>query len=559
MESEWNVWRAWKGGAGILLLCLGAMMAGCGGDSDDPEAPVDPEPEPEPVWPVPEGLALADGVNTVALTDKGSQTIEVNVTPADLAFNHNVTSDACQITLEGATGQYALTAVTQAYYDNGQPKTGTYTVTFTDGGSFEPYDDWVSLKLAVQDADGGEAAVSSAAFRVRWTPGSTLETGLPVVYIQTPGRQSITSKDTWMADVTMTIVDTDGDAYSLDYQGSLSMKGRGNSTWGYPKKPYALKLDSKSKILGMKKHKRWCLLANWMDRTLMRNAVAFEVARRCTALDWTPSGRFVEVVLNGKHQGNYWLTEQIKVDGNRVDVTELDTKATQGDGITGGYIFELDTYYDEAYKFYSPVCGYPWQFKDPDEVNEAQYDYVVDYVGRLEASLTEADRFKNREFAQYLDLESLADWWLVYELAQNWEPNHPKSCYFHKDVDSKDGRLKAGPVWDFDWGTFIPQTYYWATIGDALYYKYLMQDAQFKALVKARWQTLKPQFQQIGNEYIDSLRVQLTASDKLNAAMWPIWNVVNGDESLTFNDAVDRLKTAYKGKLNWLDQYIGAF
>ena len=124
-----------------------------------------------------------------------------------------------------------------------------------------------------------------------------LDTGLPVVYIDTPEAQPITSKEIWMEGVNLLIFNADG---SLDYEGSTQMKGRGNSTWTqFPKKPYALKLDKKAKILGMPSHKRWCLLANWMDRTLIRNAVAFEISRR-TELAWTPNGFFVELVLNGE-------------------------------------------------------------------------------------------------------------------------------------------------------------------------------------------------------------------------------------------------------------------
>ena len=131
------------------------------------------------------------------------------------------------------------------------------------------------------------------------TQGGSLEevnTGLPKVVINTPEAQPIVSKETWMENATLTIYDTDG---SVSYQGTTQVKGRGNSTWGYPKKPYALKLDKKSVILGMPKHKRWCLLANFMDRTMIRNDVSFELARQMKALDYTPQGRFVELFLNG--------------------------------------------------------------------------------------------------------------------------------------------------------------------------------------------------------------------------------------------------------------------
>ena len=116
--------------------------------------------------------------------------------------------------------------------------------------------------------------------------------GLPIVYINTPSGKEIPPKtEDWLAETTIRIYDTD---CSLAYSGTAGIRGRGNSTWKYPKKPYAIKLDSKAEILGMPKHKRWVLLANWLDRTIMRNHISFKIAMQ-TDLEWTPRGHFVEV------------------------------------------------------------------------------------------------------------------------------------------------------------------------------------------------------------------------------------------------------------------------
>jgi hypothetical protein len=330
------------------------------------------------------------------------------------------------------------------------------------------------------------------------------------------------------------------------------MKGRGNTTWGHPKNPYSLKLDKKSKVLGMPTHKRWVLLANWMDRTLIRDAVAFEIARRTDGLEWTPDGRFVELVLNGQYAGNYYLCEQIKVDKNRVNITELDTKATSGDALTGGYIFELDINYDEAYKFYSSRRNLPWMFKDPDEVNEAQYNYAVDYVNRMEEALYDSASFAARAFEDYMELNSFVDYWFVYELTGNWEPNHPKSVYMHKDVN---GKMIAGPVWDFDCGTYTDYTTKSYTINTSVYYDQLFQDETFRGLVKQHWQSEKPHFEAIAT-FIDSLQTLLEASNAMNYANYPIGQPINGDEDLSYSDAIARLKRNYLNKLNWLDSVI---
>lgn len=388
----------------------------------------------------------------------------------------------------------------------------------------------------------------------------TAMTGLPVVFVNTTCAQDEIVKEVWSEGGKVAILNPD--TWELDYCGGTSVKGRGNTTWKEcPKKPYALKLESKGSLMGMPKHKRWCLLANYLDRTLLRNAVAFEIAK-CTSLDWTPSGRFVELVFNGVHQGNYFLCEQIKVDKNRVDITELEAEALEGDAITGGYIIELDTYYDEVNKFKSEYYDLPYMFKDPDEVNSAQFTYLQGYVNEMEYSLKNDDEFKAGAYKEYLDPVSFADYWIVCELTRNREVNHPKSAYLNKDLL---GKIKAGPVWDFDWETFTPFSSLKNFEIDGVYYSRLMQDPEFKALVKSRWNAVKPQLLTIPDR-IEQLSEEISASESVNWSMWPItkdkswyWRNINGDIWKSFPEAVSRMKGAYSAKLEWMDNTIGKF
>lgn len=385
--------------------------------------------------------------------------------------------------------------------------------------------------------------VSETGYTTEWVVSVT-NTGLPIVVINTPSSKSIPSKyEDWLENTRLTIYNAD---LSVDFQGNINIRGRGNSTWGYPKKPYALKLNDKSSILGMPKHKRWVLLANWLDRTMMRNSAAFYLAEQ-TDLAWTPRGEFVEVVLNGSHKGNYFLCEQIKVDKNRVAIEEL-----SDDNPTGSFIMEMDVYYDEVFKFHSPHYNMPYMFKDPDEVTDVQYNYFYDYVSTLEASLVDDERFAAREYTQYIDVDSYIDWWFVHELTGNSEPNHPKSSYFHKD---RDGLLTAGPVWDFDWETFVPYKASALCNGNIIYFGRLFQDEAFVARVKERWALLKPRFETLP-AYITSEAERLKTSAAINLEMWPIDVVVNRDENLTYDAAVLRMKSAYESKLRWLNNYI---
>ena len=369
--------------------------------------------------------------------------------------------------------------------------------------------------------------------------------GLPVVFINTPAAAEIPPKTSdWLGNTNITIYNTD---CSIAYSGITGIRGRGNTTWKYPKKPYALKLESKAEILGMPKHKRWVLLANWLDRTLLRNHVSFQIARQ-TDLAWTPRGQFVEVVLNGTHIGNYYLCEHIKIDKNRVNIDELDE-----DEVDGGYMMEIDTYYDEAFKFKSAKKNFPYMFKDPDEVNDSQFAFMQDFINNLEGSLYEKDRFNTGEFMQYLDIESFADWWIALELTGNTETKHPKSTYVHKD---KGGKLKAGPVWDFDWKTFRLNNQEWVS-KSTLYYDALFEDPTFVATVKERWNKYLPRFREI-SAFIQTEADKIRNSEEINHQMWPVTKDTNEDIDLSFTEAVARMKQSYEQKLEFMDREINA-
>ena len=369
--------------------------------------------------------------------------------------------------------------------------------------------------------------------------------GLPVLFIETPDNTTIPDKHSdWLAGTKIKLYNPD---WTIDYEGTTGIRGRGNTTWGYPKKPYALKLDSKAEILGMPKHKRWVLLANWLDRTLLRNATAFKIAT-LTGLAYTPRGQFVDVYLNGKHNGCYLLCEHIKVDKDRVNIDELEDDKTDS-----GYIMELDSYFDEVNKFRSAYYDMPYMFKDPDEVNSVQFSFIQDYVNNMEASLYDDTRFASREYAGYIDIDSFIDYWFVQELTGNEESKHPKSTYMHKDAG---GKLTMGPVWDFDWETFTPINRFRNI--ENIYYGRLFQDPVFKARAKERWNMLKGKFAEIP-EFIDAEAEKIRKSESMNHVLWPVTSNINKDISLSFDAAVEKMKTSYIDKMNWMDQTIGSW
>ncbi|MDE5970999.1 MAG: CotH kinase family protein, partial [Muribaculaceae bacterium] len=373
---------------------------------------------------------------------------------------------------------------------------------------------------------------------------------LPTIYITTSA--PIVSKDEWVKNNTIRIFNAGEN--NGDY--SASLKGRGNSTWVFPKKPYAIKLDSKEEVLGMPKHKRWCLLANWMDRTNIRNEVAFEVGRRLSGLEWTPRGKFVDLIFNGTPVGNYYLCEQIKIDKNRINTAELEITEILEPNITGGYLLEFDSYFDETYKFRSSL-ELPINLKSPDEnVPDEQSNYIKNYINTIEDKLIAHADFN--EIDNLIDINSYVDWWILNEIVLNGEPNYPKSSYMYK---KRDGKLFAGPAWDYDWGTFVEGSGWW--IKDAIWYKYLFSYPEFISIIKERWNLHKNNLSTIG-DYIDKIYYQINESSLYDCTIWPInptilgGNYVNGDELLSFSDSVKKLKQMYLKRFQWLDKNINS-
>lgn len=118
------------------------------------------------------------------------------------------------------------------------------------------------------------------------------------------------------------------DSGSLDYKGSLKhIKGRGNASWEYDKRPYNIKLDESADLLGMGKAKGWCLLANYLDTSLMRNKIIYDLAEE-TGIPFTMDARSLDLYINGEYKGTYLLTEKVEVDKNRLNITDLE-KATE--------------------------------------------------------------------------------------------------------------------------------------------------------------------------------------------------------------------------------------
>lgn len=273
-------------------------------------------------------------------------------------------------------------------------------------------------------------------------------TNLPHLYINTFTGKEVTSKTEqvwarlWMVD----------EHDVVDYYDSITIRGRGNSTWELAKKPYRIKFSKKTRLLGSERAnaKKWTLLANFADKTMMRNALASYIGDLC-GQPFTPAAKFVDLTLNGVYRGCYQLSDQIDVRKKRVDIAEQDYPLTATSNITGGYLIEADGFMDyvAGVNGWKTGKGVPMtiHYPDEEEIDSRQLNYISQYVNRFENRLF-ASNYKDAQngYRAYVDSTSLVSWYLASEITGN--PDFVWSMYYYKECD--DDRLYFGPMWDYD-------------------------------------------------------------------------------------------------------------
>ena len=416
-------------------------------------------------------------------------------------------------------------------------------------------------------------------------------TNLPVVYVNTGSNTHITndltSRTEWK-NATIKIVGTD-ELKGLE-ETSLQIRARGNTTFNWDKKAFNMKFEKQAKIFDMPKHKRWCMIANYCDATLLRNVTAY-YASSLTSLKWAPRGQFVELVYNGTYVGNYWLCEHVRVDKDRVAITETPLKDTSAENT--GYLVEYDFHATSTSKPYwtsyintqqqpdwnnrsSTNVRYGMKYPDENDVSDAQYNYIKNYIrswevdirDRLTTNPATADEEYEKYIAKYIEPVSFIDYWLIYEVCLNHELRNPGSVFVHKDVEGgvAGGKLIAGPTWDFDYGTFnfeytdggwYPEHVkrYELYLEDGIWYAHLFKNAKMKALAKERWAVLKPKFETMPN-FIREQGKYLKESAKENFQIWPRGTGLNYDENISYDEAVEKMAGVVEERIKNMDTAI---
>lgn len=346
--------------------------------------------------------------------------------------------------------------------------------------------------IAVIGCGAANEAPSSSSLSVQ--PQAVVAEALPLLSISTNSGADVTSKEIYEAG-RYTLTSENG---QLILDSTLEIRGRGNSTWLMPKKPYRLKLTNSTSLLSMPANRDWALLANYADKTLMRNDVAFELSR-LMGMEYTTRSTNVELQLNGDYRGVYQLVEHIRVGADRVNIPELKVGDTSPGVISGGYLIEIDSRRGEAFCFDSEQgSAMTFCLKNPDKLLEpgweAQRDYIKEYIDQTEQAIF-SSQFADPVvgYAAYLDVDSAISYYLINEVFKNVDGNLRLSTFLYK---KRDGKLTFGPVWDFDIAIGnvnfdnADLTDGWH-IRSAPWFTRMFEDPVFEGKVKARWAQLK--------------------------------------------------------------------
>ena len=445
---------------------------------------------------------------------------------------------------------------------------------------------------------------------------------LPVIYIDTEDGYGITSKEVYKS-ATMRIQGNDNfnSTNSTLYDGGISIRGRGNSTWNmsYSKLPYKIKLDTKTDLFGFGTSKHWVLLANYMDESLLRNKTSYDLSGTM-GMVYLKSAN-VEVILNGVYAGNYQLVGNVRIDKSRVNIHNWEDTASdvakaiakkeniKGDAkdaledyltehldwitsgsvtyngqtyrigdyytglpkntdgsvdVSGGFLFELDAYYDEKSKF-TTNAKQPIMFKNPEyaNTNTTMFNTAKEYIQAVEDSFNASDFYatyqgEKKHYTDLVDMDSLVRYLMLNEFYWNTE-TMKKSTYMYKDLG---GKLFIGPVWDMDWtsnsqisagetGNYRA----WMVVTRSAeaqansWYKSLIGDPYFVTKLYECYKENRQNFEDIVKTggILDQQKEYLLESGNANYESGYV------RAHVTFESEVERLRTFLQNRLEWLD------
>lgn len=362
-----------------------------------------------------------------------------------------------------------------------------------------------------------------------------IRSNIPTIYITTdPYVDEVPDKENYLT-AKFAYIPYDGATDTLET--TVSIRGRGNSSWTFPQKSYRLKFDKKQSIAGLEKAKSYVLITNYIDNTLLKNAVGYKIAE-LLELPYTNTAVPVDVVFNGKPRGNYVLTHKVGINAGSADFDE-----------TQGILWEIDTNYDEDYRFRSSRYYLPCMVKDPDFRELAETDAILVRAlwayWKADLDLAIAKVYDG-QWSQVFDARQLAKYLVVNDVVANFELNHPKSMFLYKPWAGD--KYYFGPVWDFDWAfayagnvdvntRLIRQI---ATVYETDSYEFfakIFSSDEFMSLFKEEFDNFCDNHLQTLMDFIDDYAEKVRISAYQNYEIWP--------EEHFYSDEADIINTAH--------------
>lgn len=388
---------------------------------------------------------------------------------------------------------------------------------------------------------------------------------MPVVSIETDESAKITSNKEYVS-ASINVLNDDGE-YDMSNRG-VSIRLRGNSSLGVPKKSYKLKFEKKQNMLGIGdgKGKTWGLIANYYDQSLQRNMTMYKMGDVLDKMAYSPNCKSVEVYVNGEYQGVYLLTELANVNKNRVNVTEQPDLVEEN-----GYMVEMSRYAEDN-KFEADTETYEIKsdLSETESIKKEQIQYISEYIEKSVLSLKKGNQ---EEVAKYIDIDSLVDIYIANEVAKNVDTGWD-SFYMFKDAG---GKLGFGPIWDFDlalgnancakgfdnWKGFSAYTVLNVNANSNPWFCYALNCDWFRQLVVTRWNEVKEDLVKVADGIVTEAKAN-QASYLRNFDKWDLLGQQVYIEPAqisalnTYEEHYTYLSDWLHNRIDWLDaQYNG--
>ena len=388
-------------------------------------------------------------------------------------------------------------------------------------------------------------------------------TGIPVIKIETQGGVEITSKEDWTNMASFVLIDPNDESHNIS-KGAYSssqyhrIRGRGNSTWRYPKKPYRIRFREDVSLFGKEARENWVLLAEYLDPTFLTTAVPFELGGSIFQLPFTCTYQPVNVYLNGRFDGLYTLTEHRQADpkgppgaSGRVGV----------DQANGGWFIEMDSYFDEDPKFMTENYELPVMIKapeyapDPTDSENPFYDFIKNDLNTLCDSMM-SSCFPENGYRDMIEMHTFIDFLMVNEIVSNHELRFPKSSFAYKlDID---GKISMGPLWDFDWAFayYGAEHRYFVSYNSRLirhpFFLRFFDDPVFVIKYRERWNEKYSDL--VGfKEFIDKQGEKIRLAALEDAKRWVIPDGYQPDYNPDHAQMVETMKKWWNNRVLWLD------